>query len=93
MEILNASPDLRTVYLLKEEFRTIFEKINDPHQAELFLKAWIWKAVATKNRYLAKFVSTLRNWWTEILHYFGERFTNGFVEGMFFSIFQRADFL
>ena len=82
MEILNASPELRTIYLLKEEFRTIFEKINDPPRAELFLKAWIWKAVGTGNRYLAKFVATLRNWWTEILRYFGERFTNGFVEGM-----------
>jgi transposase len=81
MEILNVSAELRVAYLLKEEFRTIFEKINHPPQAELFLKAWIWKATGTGNRYLAKFVSTLRNWWTEILLYFGERFTNGFVEG------------
>ena len=82
MEILNASPELRDVYLLKEEFRTIFEKINDPQRAELFLKFWIWKAEGTGNRYLSKFVSTLRNWWTEILQYFGERFSNGFVEGI-----------
>ena len=82
IDILNASPELRDVYLLKEEFRTIFEKINDLHQAELFLKAWVWKAIGTENPYLAKFVSTLRNWWTEILQYFGERFTNGFGEGM-----------
>lgn len=82
MEVLNISPELRVAYLLKEEFRTIFEKINDPQRAELFLKAWMWKAVGTGNRYLAKFVSTLRNWWTEILKYFGERFTNGFVEGI-----------
>jgi transposase len=82
MEVLAASPELRTAYLLKEEFRTIFEKINDPRQAERFLRAWIWKANRTGDRYLAKFVNTLRNWWTEILKYFGERVTNGFVEGM-----------
>ena len=41
-----------------------------------------WKAMGTGNRYLAKFVSTLRNWWSEILLYFGERITNGFVEGI-----------
>jgi transposase len=82
MEVLDASPELRTAYLLKEEFRTIFEKINDPQQAERFLRAWIWKANRTGDRYLAKFVNTLRNWWTEILKYFGERITNGFVEGM-----------
>jgi transposase len=82
MEVLAASPELRTAYLLKEEFRTIFEKINDPRQAERFLRAWIWKANRTGDRYLAKFVNTLRNWWTEILKYFGERVTNGFMEGM-----------
>ena len=82
LDVLAASPELRTAYLLKEEFRTIFEKINDPQRAERFLKAWIWKASQTGDRYLAKFVSTLRHWWTEILNYFGERVTNGFVEGM-----------
>ena len=82
MEVLAASPELRTAYLLKEEFRTIFEKINDPHQAERFLRAWICKAYQTGDRYLAKFVNTLRNWWTEILRYFDDRITNGFVEGM-----------
>lgn len=82
MEVLNASPQLREAYLLKEEFRTIFEKLNDRQRAELFLKAWSLKAAGTNNRYLTKFVSTLRNWWTEILTYFGERFSNGFVEGI-----------
>lgn len=82
MEVLTASPELRTAYLLKEEFRTVFEKINDPRQAERFLRAWIWKANRTGDRYLAKFVTTLRNWWSEILRYFGDRVTNGFVEGM-----------
>lgn len=82
MQVLEASPELRTAYLLKEEFRTIFEKINDPQRAERFLNAWICKASLTTDRYLAKFVNTLRNWWNEILHYFGERFSNGFVEGI-----------
>lgn len=82
LEILAASPELRIAYLLKEEFRTIFEKINDPRQAERFLRAWIWKANQTGDRYLAKFVNTLRNWWTEILRYFDDRVTNGFVEGI-----------
>lgn len=82
MQVLAVSPELRTAYLLKEEFRTIFEKINDPRQAERFLRAWIWKANQTRDRYLAKFVKTLLNWWTEILKYFGQRVTNGFVEGI-----------
>jgi len=31
---------------------------------------------------LLAFVKTLHNWWDEILNYFNERVTNGFVEGM-----------
>jgi hypothetical protein len=61
-EVLAASPELRTVYLLKEEFRTICEKSQDRRQAERFLRAWLWKAEHTGDRFLLKFVKTLRNW-------------------------------
>ncbi len=80
--ILNASHELRTIYLLKEEFRTICDKINDRAQAERFLRAWIWKALSTGSRYLIRFVKTLRNWWHEFLNYFDDRVTQGFVEGI-----------
>ena len=79
--ILDACPEIRQVYLLKEEFRTICNKIKDRKQAERFLRAWCYKAEATGNRYLRKFVKTLRNWWTEFLNYFDEGITQGFVEG------------
>jgi transposase len=36
----------------------------------------------TGDRFLLKFVKTLRNWWHEILNYFVDRVTNGFVEGI-----------
>lgn len=81
-QILEASDELRTIYLLKEEFRTICDKINDIAQAERFLQAWMWKAVATGSRYLIRFVKTLRNWWHEFLNYFDDRVTQGFVEGI-----------
>lgn len=80
--MLDASDELRTIYLLKEEFRTICEKINDKARAERFLRAWMWKAVATGSRYLIKFAKTLRNWWYEFLNYFDDRVTQGFVEGI-----------
>ncbi len=79
--ILAACPELRSVYLLKEEFRTICNKIKDKKQAERFLRVWCYKAEATGSRYLGKFVRTLRNWWTEFLNYFDEGITQGFVEG------------
>ena len=81
-KVLELCPELRTLYLLKEEFRSIFEKINCREKAARFLSAWMLRATYTGNKYLAKFVTTLRNWWDEILNYFIEWVTNGFVEGL-----------
>ncbi len=80
--VLDASNELCAIYLLKEEFRTICEKIKDKVHAERFLQAWIWKAVTTGSRYLIRFVNTLRNWWQEFLNYFDDHVTQGFVEGI-----------
>jgi len=80
--ILANCPQLRSLYLLKEEFRTICDKVKDRPQAERFLRVWLWKAQRTGDRFLLKFVQTLRNWWSEFLNYFDDRITNGFVEGM-----------
>ena len=81
-KVLELCPELRILYLLKEEFRRIFEKVHCRDKAARFLSAWILKATYNGNKYLAKFVTTLRNWWEEILNYFIEGITNGFVEGL-----------
>ena len=81
-QILTLCPDLRTLYLLKEEFRSIFEKVTCREKAARFLHAWILKAERTGDKYLARFLNTLRNWKDQILNYFVERITNGFVEGI-----------
>lgn len=82
LDVLSADPELRTAYLLKEEFRSIFEKLRDQQQARRFLEAWILKVQATRNKYLVDFVKTLQNWFDQILAYFDRRISNGFVEGM-----------
>jgi transposase len=79
--MLDISHELRTMYLLKEEFRTICDKITHRPKAQRFLWAWTAKALSTGSRYLMRFVQTLRNWWHEFLNYFDERVTQGFVEG------------
>jgi len=80
--VLDAFPDLRTAYLLKEEFRTIADKIKDRQQAERFLQVWVYKAQASGLPQLLKFTKTLKNWWNEFLNYFNEGITSGVVEGL-----------
>lgn len=80
--VFEASAELRAIYLLREEFRTICDKITNRAQAARFLQAWIWKARATGSRYLKRFVNTLSNWWHEFLNYFNDHITQGFVEGI-----------
>lgn len=80
--ILRTCPQLRVMYLLKEEFRTICDKVQSREQAARFLRAWICKVRATGDKRLLKFVKTLTNWWDEFLNYFLNRVTQGFVEGI-----------
>ena len=82
MLALDAAPELKQIYLLKEEFRLIFERIHDQQQAQRFLQAWICKVQQSGHKQLLAFVKTLRNWWSEILNYFDKRVTSGFVEGI-----------
>jgi hypothetical protein len=50
------------VYLLKEEFRLIFEKVKVRAQAERFLRAWVYKAQQTHDKFLLKwFIGSCRD--------------------------------
>lgn len=80
--MLSASPLIKRLYELKEEFRAIFETTRDRAQAAAALEAWIEEVEQSALPNLQKFVTTLRNWWEVILNYFHDRLTSGFVEGM-----------
>lgn len=82
LRILEASDELRTIYLLKEEFRTLCDKIKGRDRAKRFLRAWTWRAEMSGSRYLRRFAKTLHNWWQEFLNYFAGGVTQGFVEGI-----------
>ena len=79
---LDAFPQLRTAYLLKERFVAIADKIQDRAQAERFLRAWVYEAQASGLVLLVKFTQTLQHWWEEFLNYFNEGFTSAVVEGL-----------
>lgn len=81
-KVLELGPELRSLYLLREEFRRIFENIHCGQRTAQFLFACILKAKYTDNKYLVKFITTLRNSKEEMLNYFIEGVTNGFFEGL-----------
>jgi transposase len=73
-------PELAVLHGLKEEFRAFYERKNR-RTAISALDTWIAKVQQTGHKALLKFVETVRRWEHEILPYFDERITNGFVEG------------
>ncbi|MCI0556460.1 MAG: ISL3 family transposase [Anaerolineae bacterium] len=80
--MLEASPELKRCYELKEAFRALFNQSLTPKAAEKRLLRWIAQVEATAFKALKSFVSTLRNWWQQILNYFDGRYNNGFAEGV-----------
>ena len=80
--MLEASPELKRCYELKEAFRDLFDQNLTPTTAEKRLLRWIAQVEATPFKALKSFVNTLRNWWEQILNYFDGRFNNGFAEGV-----------
>lgn len=80
--MLAASPELKCFYELKESFRDLFNQNLNYQEAEKYLLSWIAKVEASGFKALKAFVSTLQNWWQQILNYFGVRYNNGFAEGV-----------
>jgi len=80
--MLEASPELKSCYELKESFRDLFNENLSYKVAEKRLRSWVAKVEATPFKALKSFVNTLRNWWEQILNYFDGRSNNGFAEGV-----------
>lgn len=73
---------LKKYHQAKEEFRNIFEKVNNRDYARKKLNEWIEKTHQDNLFHYEKFVKTLQNWKSQILNYFISGTTNGFVEGL-----------
>ena len=80
--MLSASPELKTCYDLKEDFRTWFNTLSDRPSAERTLNEWLTRVQASGLKALQAFTKTIGNWRERILNYFDGRHSNGFAEGV-----------
>jgi transposase len=81
-KVLNLSSALRECYNLKEQFRKIFNQSNELSEARDKLYNWILQVIRSEMNGYYDFVKTLLNWEENILHYFLDRISSGFVEGV-----------
>jgi transposase len=79
--LFRLSPDLKTAYSLQNRLTTIFEEQLSLPAAKTKLKSWIVAVAKSGLRCFDRFINTLGRWWDEILNYFVERESSGFVEG------------
>ncbi|MBA2727510.1 MAG: ISL3 family transposase [Parachlamydiaceae bacterium] len=80
-KVLTASPELKMCHEFKESFRSIFDS-NDRESGSKELSSWVLSIVRSGVSKYYTFVKTLLNWEENILNYFEERVSSGFVEGV-----------
>jgi len=79
--LFRLSPDLKAAYQLQNHLTEIFEEPLALKAAETKFRKWIIAVAKSGLRCFDKFIDTLARWWKEILNYFVDRETSGFVEG------------
>ena len=77
-KIREVLPSLAQIHQQKEVFRKIFEESKDWHEGAFKLMDWMIEAQDN----FKDSISTIRRWFGEITEYFGNRTTNGAVEGI-----------
>lgn len=76
------SPLLKLAYQLCNDLTCIFDKDISRFDANIQIKAWKRRVKRSKLTCFDSFLSTLTSFDTEILNYFDDRHTSGFVEGL-----------
>ncbi|MBA2726771.1 MAG: ISL3 family transposase [Parachlamydiaceae bacterium] len=80
-KVLTVSPELKMCHEFKESFRSIFDS-KDRESGSKELSSWAISIVRSGVSKYYTFVKTLLNWEENILNYFEERVSSGFVEGV-----------
>lgn len=76
------SSSLKKAYELQQQLTMIFDQPISPAQAKIRIRAWIKRVAKSGLRCFDTFLNTLGRWWQEIINYFAQRESSGFVEGL-----------
>ena len=76
------SPKLKQAYDLQQQLTTIFDQTITPAAAKTKIRAWIKRVARSELRCFDKFLNTLGHWWQDILNYFINRESSGYIEGL-----------
>jgi transposase len=76
------APELKQAYKLREQLTAIFDRDLRKTEAQTQIRAWIARVRKSGLTCFNKFLNTLDNWWEDILNYFINRHSSGFVEGL-----------
>lgn len=80
--LFRSSPLLKQAYDLQQQLTAIFDQHLSPGAAKTKIRAWIKRIARSGLRCFDHFLNTLGRWWDEILNYFVNRESSGFVEGL-----------
>jgi transposase len=79
--LFSHAPLLERAYELREELTDIFESLLSWDEAKVKINDWKQEVKNSGLTCFNKFLTTLDNWFSEILNYFKRRLNSGFVEG------------
>jgi transposase len=80
--VFNYSPELKLAYTFREELTALFELRLTKDEARMRLTNWAHKVRRSVLTCFDAFLTTLDNWLGEIINYFVNRLSSGFVEGL-----------
>ncbi len=81
-ELEQSHPKLYQLCKLRQQLHDWYETETTPELARVSLQEWIEEARLLGLSHIDKFCKTLTNWQTEVVNFFANRVTSGFVEGM-----------
>ena len=81
-KLFEYSPQLRHAYRLKNELTGIFDADLPRRRAKQRITGWMNRVKASSVRCFDSFLKTLDHYKNEIVNYFVDRQTSGFVEGL-----------